>query len=492
MTSRNGHGQPSSATHIGIVGGGYSGAAMVYHLARSTRGPLDLLLYEPRRSVGSGVAYSVTDEHLLLNVPAGKLSIDPERPGDFLTWCLSRGHQVSAGAFLPRAWFGEYAEARMAEQVQSARDRVTIRHSNTRIVAAADCGDGICLMEESGYTTTVAHAVHALGHGPTKVPPVIAPLRESPRVLLSPWNRQDMTHVAGGAERVLLIGTGLTMCDAAITLARMGFRGEMTAISRRGLLPAAHGPSDPSALSSWRDGLSQGSLRVLRRELRDMTHRESWRSSIDALRPRTQELWGSFSLHEQARFIKRLAPYWDAHRHRLPPECAEAIKLLRHTGSLRVLRGHVRKVVDSRDRLICELAPYQQRAAETLHADAIVLCTGPEPDPRRWNSPLIGQLLRDGIASPEANGLGLRSTYPGLLVGRGAVVQHRLSTLGPLRRGSLWESTAVPEISAQAASLAQHLTETPSVRGATRGGGFQERHQFTLDPWERTCFDTDR
>lgn len=466
MTASNGHVCPERTERIGIVGGGFSGAAMVYHLARAARGRLDITLYEPRERVGHGVAYLVYGDHLLLNVPAGKLSIDPDRPTDFLEWCLSRGRRADAGAFLPRSWFGAYAEARMSEQVRATRGAVTLRCIQARVDHVVDDGDELQLVDTFGGVARVTHAVLALGHGPTKVPEALAPVAGMPQVLRTPWDRDGMARIAGQAERILLVGTGLTMCDAAITLARLGFKGEMTAISRRGLLPEVHGPSDPASLTEWHDHLASGSVRTLCREIRTASRIHGWRSAMDALRPRTHELWAALSSEEQFRFMGRLVPYWDTHRHRLPPECAEAIRLLRRTGSLRVLRGSIRRVTSSHSRLTCEFALLQHRSTETLHADAIVLCTGPEPDPRLWNSPLIDRIMADGLATPEVNGLDLRTTNSGHLIGSGAVVQHRLSTIGPLRRGSMWESTAVPEISVQAARLGRLLADM-STRSAS-------------------------
>lgn len=447
------------AMRIAIVGGGLSGAAVVYHLSRSAIRPLDITLYEPRDHIGHGVAYSTSGDHLLLNVAAGKLSIDPDRPGDFHHWCLARGHDVSASSFLPRSWFGQYVEARLTDQLERARDRVRLQRAHRQVEGITTRATGLSVQSSGGGVHDVDHAVLALGHGPTRVPEAIAPYASSPLVLRSPWDHEAMQRIASRSERVLLIGTGLTMCDAAITLARHGFAGTMTAISRRGLLPQVHAESAPSSLTEWRDAIPTGSLREIRRAVRMASRAHGWRSVVDALRPRTAELWAGLGQTERTRFLDRLAPYWDAHRHRLPPECGAAIALLRERGVLRVLRGSVVGVRARDGGLRCELSIAGASGSDALHADAIVLCTGPEPNPLRWSSPLIRDLVSDGLASPDAMGLGLRSSDAGFLIGRGAVVQHQLSTLGPLRRGSLWESTAVPELAAQAANLARVLAD---------------------------------
>ena len=89
---------------------------------------------------------------------------------------------------------------------------------------------------------------------------------------------------------------------------------------------------------------------------------------------------------------------------------------------------------------------------------AVVNRTGPNPDPTRPPSPLVDALLARGLARPDPLRLGLDVGADGGLVDRGGRVDPRLLTVGPPRRGRLWESTAVPEIRQQAAGVATLLT----------------------------------
>jgi uncharacterized NAD(P)/FAD-binding protein YdhS len=73
-------------------------------------------------------------------------------------------------------------------------------------------------------------------------------------------------------------------------------------------------------------------------------------------------------------------------------------------------------------------------------------CTGHRPDLR---SPLIGSLLRQGLAKADAHALGLSVQRNGQVLGRSGGATPGLYALGPLCQGSLWEITAVPEIVAQ-------------------------------------------
>jgi uncharacterized NAD(P)/FAD-binding protein YdhS len=88
----------------------------------------------------------------------------------------------------------------------------------------------------------------------------------------------------------------------------------------------------------------------------------------------------------------------------------------------------------------------------------VVNCTGPRSDVRTLANPLLDDLLRErpggALATVATAGMGLR-TLDGRVRGADGEAASPLWTLGALRRGELWESTAVPEIRAQAAEVAR-------------------------------------
>jgi uncharacterized NAD(P)/FAD-binding protein YdhS len=67
---------------------------------------------------------------------------------------------------------------------------------------------------------------------------------------------------------------------------------------------------------------------------------------------------------------------------------------------------------------------------------------------------LVGQMLRDGIVRPHSSGLGLDVDEQGRIVDAAGEGQPSLYALGPIVQGAFWETTAVPEIRARAAALA--------------------------------------
>lgn len=460
MIQRVLNGEKDAFAHrIAIVGGGFSGAALALHLARFATVRTRLVVYEPAPHLGGGVAYGTTQASLRLNVPAGKLSVLPEKPGDFLSWLHERGHTAAAGDFMPRLLFGAYVRSRLDATLAETAGMVGFEHVHAPVDSVRRGARGVLVEPMGEGAAAFDHAALALGHGPGRVPGALQPYMQSESILRSPWNEAAMQRVARKAGRVLLVGTGLTLCDAAIMLVEMGFAGSLLAVSRRGLLPQQHAPSDAAPHATWAAELPAGDLRSLRRVVVSRARSHEWRGVVDSLRPHTSRLWSAMGPWDRERFMRRLTPYWDVHRHRLAPEIRARLDDLIEAGVLRVRRGHVLAARPRGEGFTCKIGVPGGASAtnERFDADAVILCTGPEADPGRWQSPLIDGLLDRGLARLDPRGLGLQTDAHGFLLGRGGAVQRTLSTLGPLRRGELWESTAVPELHVQAQSLARHI-----------------------------------
>ena len=82
---------------------------------------------------------------------------------------------------------------------------------------------------------------------------------------------------------------------------------------------------------------------------------------------------------------------------------------------------------------------------------------GAQRQRRRAGRAAAGLLLRQGLLTPCAQRLGIR-TGPGYaLLDREGGASKTVFHVGPLLEADLWESTAVPELRVHAARLAEHL-----------------------------------
>jgi len=206
-------------------------------------------------------------------------------------------------------------------------------------------------------------------------------------------------------------------------------------------------------------------MKRLRQEaLRSEKSGQGWRSSIDALRPATQELWRSLSTRERQRFLRHPRAYWEVHRHRVAPEIDEKVKVELQSGGVVRHAARIVAMEAGRDGLQVTIAPRGAAAAQKLLVQRVINCTGPNTGVEMCRSPLTLTLLASGACRPDDLGIGLACDADGALVDAAGRVSDRMFTLGPLRKGELWESTAVPELRVQAERLARRLLGGRDVR----------------------------
>ncbi|MBV8304292.1 MAG: hypothetical protein JOZ04_08790, partial [Acidimicrobiia bacterium] len=292
-----------------------------------------------------------------------------------------------------------------------------------------------------------------------------------PRYIRDPWARRALAAIDPDAP-VLLVGSGLTAVDVALTLAGRGHRGPIDTISRHGLLPRRHAPwpvtPDPRPAITPGPGMTTGALlRAVVRAARDAERGGGdWRSVVDGLRPVTQSLWRSMPDAERRRFLRRAARVWEVHRHRMAPTVAASVDDLVASGRLVVRGGLIESVTAEPRALTVTLRPganasadvrVKGRATRQLRVGHIINCTGPSTDVAASCDTLLRSLLATGAARPDPLGLGLDVTDGGALVSGDGTPSPALWTLGPMCRGRLWETTAVPEIREQACVLATAL-----------------------------------
>ena len=468
---------------VAIVGGGASGVLTAVHLLRR-RSPVRIVLVEEGPRLGRGVAYGTACAAHLLNVPASGMSAFPGEPDHFLQWARSRRPEAHGGSFLPRRLYGEYLEWCLAEEIAAARRRTPFTAMQGRVTGLVSGPGGAALRLAGGETLWASQVVLAMGNSPA---PADAEAASAPRGPIRDAWQPDAIADRPPGRPVVLIGTGLTAVDVMLSLEEAGFDGRIHAVSRRGLFPQPHLPAASPAAAplpvpplpgSSRPGVpGAGATPERARELVAALRAEvrlavalggDWRSVVDGLRPRTQALWAALPEAERARLHRHALRYWEVHRHRMAPEVAERIGRLRRSGRLQVTAGHVLSVTATSGGAAVTVRPRGARAAGTASSDAteltlqggvVIRCTGPREHLGSVADPLLDALFAGGDARPGPLGLGLAVDEHGRLLDRAGDPSDTLWALGPLRRGALLETTAVPEIREQAAALARILPE---------------------------------
>ncbi|MFF1702913.1 FAD/NAD(P)-binding protein [Streptomyces sp. NPDC058252] len=449
---------PARKRHtVAIVGAGAAGALTAVQLCETAarrRVSLDLVLVDPAPEAGRGTAYATPDPRHRLNVPASGMSCYPDDPGHFTRWLCRHGEPTVRGAdFATRYRYGAYLADTLAQAIIRAHGTVAVRRLRTRAERCTGTpGGGVELQLADGGLLTADSAVLATGPAAPRGDWAPPGLRTSERFLRSPWAPGALDGPLGDTADVLLVGTGLTAVDLALSLDRPGRT--VHAASRTGLLPQPHALS-PAAAMAAPDGLdAPPSLSALRRTVyrhigRAVRTHGDWRPALDSLRPHTAGLWRSLTPEERAAFLRYEGTLWNTHRHRMAPATAEAVSRARTARRLRVHSGAVADAAVQDDGSV----RVTLSDGRDIRAGWVVDCTGPGPRPE---DPLWRSLFETGAAVPGPLGLGV-ATRDGRLLDAEGGTERPLFTLGAPRRGELWETTAVPEIRVQAAALAKEL-----------------------------------
>lgn len=439
-----------------VAGGGASGVLVAAHLLAEDE-QVHVTLLDRGWWPGRGLAYATTNPQHLCNAPAGSMSALADRPDHFVAWARGRRPQVAATSFLPRRLFGDYLSATLGNLRRIHPRRLEWRVAEATAVVTSGSGPMTVGLAGGGHLRA-DRVVVATGN----LPPVDPPLADrrfyqSPGYVGDPWVPGALDGLAG-PDPVLLIGSGLTAVDVSLTLLDRGQTGPIQAVSRHGLLPRAHLAEDPLA-PSWADNLRPSTSRALLAAVRAEVRRVEaaggdWRTVVDGLRQATPALWRALAPAEQARFLRRLSRLWEVHRHRMAPEVAAHSESLLADGRLLVRAARVEECTTGGGGIDVTLGG---RSPGRIRVGRVINCTGPSPDVTAASDPLLDWLVGSGMARPGRLGLGLDVTDDGALVDSGGLASRRLFTIGSLRRGHLWETTAIPEIRGQAAELARTL-----------------------------------
>jgi uncharacterized NAD(P)/FAD-binding protein YdhS len=448
-----------------IVGAGFSGMAVAVQLLQRLGKPARICLINRSLGFGRGMAYGTNSPSHLLNVPAGRMSIDHGNPSGFVHYLQSRGLSYAASDFVPRSLYGDYLERCLLKAQASAAQgvRLEVIESEVLRLQMRTSGQGPVLTLGDGAVLEATEVVLALGNFTPQPPWTERKIDWNTRPLYNDvWTPGIFDTLAPDAS-VLLVGTGLTAYDAVLRLLDRGHKGPITMLSRRGLLPQPHREQDtaPGAGLVSSDFLvgetkMRNALRVTRRLIANAAGSgHDWRDVIGGLRHITPRLWKQMDAKSKKQFVRHVAPYWDTHRHRAAPTIYRRIHEALAAGQLQVVQG---RLIDITTDAAAHARVTWRLRGETAHEGAtfaaVVNCTGPSSDLRRVSDPLITQLMEARQLHPDALSLGLRVSGDYHLLQADGWPMKNVRYVGPLLKAELWEATAVPELREHARKLA--------------------------------------
>lgn len=444
-------GAAGASPHVIIIGGGASGVLLAVQLLSRRDGNFFVSIVEPRPRVGLGLAYSTRDDDHLLNTRAQHMSALADQPGHFLAWLARNDLFADPDAFVSRSIYGRYLAGLLAPW-QQGEDKRRLRLVTATCTALGEHMDGVVAHLDNGTVLIGELAVLATGH--------TAPAAVPGSALTDPWTAPAPIDPG---DTVAILGTGLSMVDHVLTLLNAGHSGPILALSRRGLLPRDHAPTRPLTLRLEDLPLGATASATLRwmRGLARLAEAPggTWRDAVDGIRPHVRRLWRSLPQAERARFLRHAAPWWDVHRHRIPPASARRLTEALASGQLTILRGAHVAASPAGGAIDLTWRPYRQREPQVLRVARVIDCRGLRGDPAATASPVIRDLLGRGAARVDPLRLGLDTDSDGRLKRQDGSTAWRIRAIGPVTRAAFWEITAIPDIREQAARMAADLSE---------------------------------
>jgi len=473
--SNDDHGANLLMPSVAIIGGGFSGAAVAWHL-RALSPDVDIVIIEPQADLGRGLAYSTNDPAHRINVPTVRMSIDNNTPDDFQDWIVGKNYLATdPDAALPdqrlfpsRYAFGTYVNDRVGSL------KPAVRHVQSKASTVKRDGSRYQVTCENGEIIAADAVVLAVCHAPPETPRSLISLRDNPKFFANPW-QSDARSLIGQNDRVLIVGTGLTMADIVASLDRVGHRGEIIAVSRRGMRSQPH-TDDPREFKG--DFTSPPPTRAseLVKRVRDTVSNAAkagipWQLVLDRVREQGQTLWQALPAQQRLRVLRHLRPYWDVHRFRIAPQIHRVLEKRLADGSLKFVTAAVRAAASQTTGLTVELRQRHEQNWVSEHFDALVLATGPGHGSVVQTTPLLARLAAEGLIQADIFHFGVEVDTEGRAVPKSGQVSDTFIVAGPLARGTFGELMGIGDLADYAEKLAnrlaRHLDSTKNLNRLT-------------------------
>lgn len=473
---------------------------LAVNLVRHSPIPLHIRLVDKSGEFAKGPAYSTTDPVHLLNIAADRMGAFSDNPKHFFEWltdneALWRDKDESFSSILlnpkdypPRKLYGIYLENLLAEAGKEAAAKGIILEKMKGTASDADIIEEKTRIESRRHLSVTiegtAHEVDALvlavGNFPSKTFDFEGGLFNTHgRYMRSIWQYSDPAHnifakkdlsYLSENEPIFIIGTGLTMVDAVMSLHARNYHGNIIAISRNGQLSEPHKvidkPYPPFLTLDNAPKTAMEFYQLIRGEVTEAEkHGYDWRAVIDSLRPYTPIIFHRFPIEEKRAFMDNFYPWWNIHRHRIPQKTHMILSQLINEGRLEVVSGNVLHVgVTGDNPLSVTFRRRNEDTTTTMMAGHVMNCSGPELDIAKSKNPLLLNLRDKGMVTVGPLRIGIEVTENDMVKGTAPDLLH---AMGPILMGEYLETTAVAELRVQTENLAKTIISAALGRPST-------------------------
>jgi uncharacterized NAD(P)/FAD-binding protein YdhS len=416
---------------IGIVGNGLSAYLVLKHLVALAPDVKIALFNSDHYKAIEGPAYLKNAKaNFFLNTPSNKIALSDENAYDFCDF-LGLSLEERDWHFASRTEFGQYAKSKLAHY-----DSYANQFGSANKIKRNE--EGFEIHTNEGIVTC-NKILLATGNDFDNA---------WQGVIKSVWNFDY--SVLKPTDKVIVIGTGLTMFDIVGAISDNCKEVTITAISKSGLMPAVQPAKATTPIPFVWDRDTPISLFETLRQLRknlELANGEWWRT-IDGMRPVTIDLWNNFSVFEKKQFINHLLSKWNRARHRAPQQVFEKVNGLIQNKALEIRQG---KVVQAS-------ANFVKLADRTiLNADYVFYAGGAILNPFKSSQPFWQNVKEEDWIDIHPSGMGVNATPKFQLIGKDGAQVNGAYTIGNNMRGTLLECTAIPELKVHAKKVAEQL-----------------------------------
>ncbi len=205
-------------------------------------------------------------------------------------------------------------------------------------------------------------------------------------------------------------------------------------VSRNGLLPKAHRDVPPISIDAA-DVPFGTSLTYLTAWFRDLVAETAarggdWRSVVDGLRPYNQLLWQSWPDREKRQFLRHVRPWWNIHRHRLPPDLHAGLVAAVTSGQVSLVAAEFIGIERAGELVQATIRPRGTDRREVMDVARVYDCGGVSVDVRASANPILRQLIRDGAARPDPMSIGIDVDDTSALIAADGTASRRVRVIG--------------------------------------------------------------
>lgn len=230
---------------LAVVGGGAYAAVFVNILTERLFGTGKMpriTVFDASSSPWTGQAFQEDTDPVLINTPAGWMSASAADPQHYVRWLKEQhrsadgvGSPVTVDSVGPRPVYGRYLRQVVADATRrAARDGGALHRVQDEIVQVSAERSAVHLNGISGTYGPFDKVLLCIGAGKPSDP---YRLTRVPGYISDPYPLGKTADSVPADARALIVGTGLTAVDVALSLLSRQPNGPITMVSRTGLLP---------------------------------------------------------------------------------------------------------------------------------------------------------------------------------------------------------------------------------------------------------------